>query len=109
MAAVPGATGAILADWEGESVEQCCRYDEFALKVIAAHKGILLNLMKDVHQKLEAGELQHTVVSTDEMHFMTGSVGKDYFLVLTLDKTAIVALAARYFQETIDRMFKEIY
>jgi len=109
MEAVPGATGAILADWEGEAVEQCCLYDVFALKVIAAHKGILLNLMKDAHQKMESGELRHTLITTDEQHFLAGSIGDDYFLVMTLDKTAIVGLAVYKFQEAMNRMFKEIY
>lgn len=109
MDAVPGATGAILADWEGEAVEQCCHYDVFVLKVIAAHKGILLNLMKDTHQKMEVGELRHTVMSTDEQHFLTGAVGTDYFLVMTLDKTAIVGRAIYKFQEAITKMYKEIY
>jgi len=109
MEAVPGTTGAILADWEGEAVEQCCLYDVFALKVIAAHKGILLNLMKDAHQKMESGELRHTLITTDEQHFLAGSIGSDYFLVMTLDKTAIVGLAVHHFQTAQQRMFREIY
>ena len=109
MDAVPGATGAILADWEGEAVEQCCQFDVFALKVIAAHKGILLNLMKDAHQKIEAGELRHTVITTEGQHFLTGPIGADYFLVMTLDKTAIVGLAVHHFQAALQRMFREIY
>ena len=109
MEAVPGATGAILADWEGEAVEQCCRYDVYALKVIAAHKGILLNLMKDAHQKIDAGELRHTVITTEGQHLITGSIGEDYFLVMTLDKTAIVGLAVYHFQAALERMFREIY
>lgn len=106
---VPGATGAILADWEGEAVEQDCLYDVFDLKVIGAHKGILLNLMKDVHRKMDAGELKHTVISTDKQHYLTGPIGADYFLVMTLDRTAVVGLAIRHFQAAIDLMYKEIY
>ena len=51
----PGASGAILADWEGEAVEQCCHYDDFELKVIGAHKGIILNQMKEIHGRFPAG------------------------------------------------------
>ena len=109
MDAVPGSTGAILADWEGESVEQCCLYDVFDLKVIGAHKGILLNLMKEAHQKMDAGELRHTVISTDERHLLTGPIGTDYFLVMTLDKSAIVGLAIRHFEAALERMYREIY
>jgi len=109
MDSVPGTTGAILADWEGEAVEQCCSFDVFDLKVIGAHKGILLNLMKETHLRLAVGELRHTVVTTTDRHFIAGPIGPDYLLVMTLDKGAIVGLAIRYFQSTMARMYKEIY
>ena len=109
MDSVPGATGAILADWEGEAVEQICFYEIYDLKVIGAHKGILLNLLKDAHQKMDAGEMKHTVITTEQQHYLTGPIGADYFLVMTLDRSAIVGLAIRHFQFAIDRMYKEIY
>lgn len=109
MDSVPGSTGAILADWEGEAVEQSCLYDVFDLKVTGAHKGILLNLMKDAHQKMDAGEMKHAVITTEKQHYLTGPIGADYFLVMTLDRTAVVGLAIRHFQAAIDRMYKEIY
>ena len=109
METVPGSTGAILADWEGEAVEQCCNYDDYDLKVIGAHKGILLNLMKDAHKNMGAGELRHMVISTERQHLLTGSVGADYFLVMTLDKNAIVGLAIRQFEMALELMHREIY
>lgn len=109
MESVPGATGAILADWEGEAVEQVCVYDVFDLKVIAAHKGILLNLLKEAHQQMSAGEMAHTVITTEKQHYLTGPVGTDYFLVMTLDRSAVVGLAIRNFQAAVESMHKEIY
>lgn len=109
MDEVPGATGAILADWEGEAVEQVCIYDVFDLKVIGAHKGILLNLMKDAHQKMSAGTMQHTVISTDRQHYLTGPIGADYFLVMTMDRGAIVGQALYHFKAALALMYKEIY
>jgi predicted regulator of Ras-like GTPase activity (Roadblock/LC7/MglB family) len=109
MDSVPGSTGAILADWEGEAVEQSCLYDIFDLKVIGAHKGILLNLLKDAHQKMDAGEMKYSVITTEKQHYLTGPIGADYFLVMTVDRTAIVGLAIRHFQLAIARMYKEIY
>jgi predicted regulator of Ras-like GTPase activity (Roadblock/LC7/MglB family) len=109
MESVPGSTGAILADWEGEAVEQACLYDVFDLKVTGAHKGILLNLMKETHQKMEAGELRHAIITTEQQHYMLGPIGTDYFLVMTLDKSAIIGLAIYHFQTAINLMYKEIY
>lgn len=109
MDSVPGATGAILADWEGEAVEHFCHYDVYDLKVIGAHKGILLNLMRDAHQKMSAGEMLHTVISTANQYYLTGPIGPDYFLVMTLDRSAIVGRAIRAFNEAMALMYKEIY
>lgn len=109
MTSVPYATGAILADWEGEAVEQSCLYDIYDLKVIGAHKGILLNLLKDAHRTMAVGEIRHTVISTDKQHYLTGPVGADYFLVMTLERSAVVGLALHHFEAAVEKMYKEIY
>ncbi len=46
VTAVPGASGAILADWEGEAVEQFSFYDDFEMKLIGAHKGYFNRVAK---------------------------------------------------------------
>lgn len=106
---VPGATGAILADWEGEAVEQHCLYDEFELKVIAAHKGIVLNRMKDIHAAFPGGELHDAVITTASQHILTGLVGPEYSLVMTLDRGTLVGLALHRFRKALKLLEKEIY
>jgi hypothetical protein len=53
---VPGAQGAIIADWEGESVEQVGIMDDYDLKVIGAHKGVILHNMREVVDRLGDGD-----------------------------------------------------
>ena len=53
--------------------------------------------------------MQHAVITTEKQHYLTGAVGADYFLVMTLDRTAIVGLAIRHFQSAVEKMYKEIY
>ncbi|WP_136527066.1 roadblock/LC7 domain-containing protein [Geomonas ferrireducens] len=107
--AVPGASGAILADWEGEAVEQFTHGDPFEIKVTAAHWGIMLAQLKDVHQKHDAGSIRESVISTDEQHVIVGSIGDDYALVMTLARNALPLLALRKFRETAQLLHKEIY
>jgi predicted regulator of Ras-like GTPase activity (Roadblock/LC7/MglB family) len=106
---VPGATGAILADWEGEAVEQHCLYDDYELKVIAAHKGIVLSQMKEFHVTYPGGELGDVVITTDTRHILVGVVGPDYSLVMTLNREAVVGLALHRFRDSVSRLAKEIY
>lgn len=107
--AVPGASGAILADWEGEAVEQYCHGDAFEMKVTAAHWGILLARLKGLHRNYHAGAVQQSVISTDRQYVIVGAVGDDYALVMTLERTALPLLALNHFQETAELLHKEIY
>ena len=106
---IPGATGAILADWEGEAVEQYCLFDDYELKLIAAHKGIVLSRIREAHAFQPGGEPEDAVISTGDLHILIGVVGPDYSLVMTLERGAIVGRALYNFRKTLTRMEKEIY
>ena len=107
--AVPGATGAILADWEGEAVEQHCECDPYEMKVTAAHWGILLTRLKELHDKYATGPVQESMISTDEQHVIVGAVGDEYALVMTMGRDALPLMALRRFRETAGLLKKEIY
>ncbi|GFO57381.1 GTPase [Geomonas sp. Red276] len=107
--AVPGATGAILADWEGEAVEQHCQGDPFEMKVTAAHWGILLTRLKTLHEKYAAGQVQESLITTDEQHAIVGAIGAEYALVMTLGPQALPLQALRSFREVSELLEKEIY
>ena len=106
---VPGASGAILADWEGEAVEQHCQGDPFEMKVTAAHWGILLCRLQALREQYATGVVQQGVITTDEQHAIIGAVGDDYTLVLTMHRDAQPLPALRYFKETARLLLKEIY
>jgi predicted regulator of Ras-like GTPase activity (Roadblock/LC7/MglB family) len=106
---VPAASGAILADWEGEAVEQFCMYDDYEIKVTGAHKGIILNHLKDVHTSFPVGELEEAVIATGEQQVIVGAVGADYSLVMTLAREALLGLASYRFREAVKVLEKEIY
>ncbi len=105
----PGASGAILADWEGEAVDQHCLYDDYELKVIGAHKGIILNQMRDLHRGFAAGELREAVIATGQQRVIIGAVGADYSLVMTLEPEAVVGRAMYRFRNATRLLEKEIY
>ena len=107
---VHGATGAILADWEGEAVAQYCPSgDEYDLKVLGAHKGIILNRMREVHNTLGAGELLETVITSAAQHVLVGAVGPEYVLVMSLEREALLGLALFHFRSCIGPLVREIY
>ncbi len=106
---VPGASGAILADWEGESVEQYSFGDPFDMKVTAAHSGIVLTLLKGLQGKYSVGQVRETVITTDQQYVIAGTLGDDYPLVMTMNQNALPLVALRSFRETAGLLMKEIY
>ncbi len=106
---VPGASGAILADWEGEAVEQYCYFDEFEMKVIGAHKGIILSQLRELHARYPLGELQDIVITTEEQHHVIHTVGPDYVLVMTMKRAALPARAVQGLRRVAHLFAKEIY
>jgi predicted regulator of Ras-like GTPase activity (Roadblock/LC7/MglB family) len=106
-----GASGAILTDWEGEEVvHYCCSHtDEFDLKLIGAHKAIILSWIKETQQRLQHDGALEAVITTELQHFIVGAIGSDYTLILTLEKDAMLARARYCFQKSVKLLAKEIY
>jgi predicted regulator of Ras-like GTPase activity (Roadblock/LC7/MglB family) len=107
--AVPGASGAILADWEGEAVEQHTNGDPYEMKVTAAHWGILLTRLKELHEKYGSGLVKESLISTDEQYVIVGTIGEEYTLVMTINRESLPLVALRSFRETAGLLKKEIY
>jgi predicted regulator of Ras-like GTPase activity (Roadblock/LC7/MglB family) len=84
VTAVPGALGAILVDWEGEAVDQVARMDDYDLKVLGAHKGVILDHLRAAVARLEGVDLEELVVVTARTQTLIMPVTREYFLVLTL-------------------------
>jgi predicted regulator of Ras-like GTPase activity (Roadblock/LC7/MglB family) len=105
---IPGASGAILADWEGEAVEHFCHYDDFDLKVIGAHKCIILNQMKELHRGFAAGDMRDAIISTDSQRIIVGVINADYSIVVTLAREALMGAALQTIRAAIVELREEI-
>jgi predicted regulator of Ras-like GTPase activity (Roadblock/LC7/MglB family) len=87
VASVPGAQGAIIADWEGEAIDQVGLMDDYDLKIIGAHKGVILHNMREVVTRLGDDRLSEIVITTTQAQTLVLPVTNDYFLVLVLDRS----------------------
>ena len=105
---VPGATGAIIADWEGEMVDHVALMDDYELKLTAAHLGIILARMKELQGRLSADPRHEAVITLADQRVIVGPVGDDYSLVLTLGREAIAGRAIVRFRQVRDILMKEI-
>lgn len=108
VVAVPGARGAILADWEGEAVDQVGIMDDYELKVIGAHKGIILHNMREVVARLGDDRLNEVVITTGHAQMLVLPVNSDYFLVLALERAASLGRALFEARRCMQALQKEI-
>ena len=105
---VPGAQGAIIADWEGEAVDQVGIMDDYDLKVIGAHKGVILHSMREVVDRLGNDELKEIIITTKQAQTLVLPVTEDYYLVLTLDRSDMMGRALLEARRCIQALSKEI-
>ncbi|MEJ2201158.1 MAG: roadblock/LC7 domain-containing protein [Desulfuromonadaceae bacterium] len=108
MDAVPGAYGAILADWEGEAVDQAGCMDDYELKVIGAHKGIIYHNLRDAVQRLDGSELREVVLVSTEMRVVVLPVTPEYFLVLALRRNEVLGRALFEARRSVVQLRDEI-
>ncbi|MBN1956740.1 MAG: roadblock/LC7 domain-containing protein [Desulfuromonadales bacterium] len=91
---IPGALGAVIIDWEGEAVDQVARINDYEIKVVGAHSGIILNLLREALSRIESGNLEEVIIRTGENKTLIAPLTEDYLLVLLLGPQAIAARAA---------------
>jgi predicted regulator of Ras-like GTPase activity (Roadblock/LC7/MglB family) len=83
MAAVPGARGAILVDWEGEEVDHVADMDAYELKVLGAYSGAILMNLRATVDRFDDDELEELIIVTAAARMIVRLVTRDYFLVFT--------------------------
>lgn len=105
---VPGAQGAIIADWEGEAVDQVGSLDEYDLKVIGAHKGVILNNLREVVDRLGDDQLNEVVITTRRAQTLVLPVTREYYLVLILDRPDMLGLARLEARRCCQAIYREI-
>lgn len=90
---IPGALGAIIIDWEGESVDQVARINEYDIKVLGAHSGIVLGLLREALSRADSGALEDVVIRTEQNKTLVAPLTEDYLLILQLGVESITARA----------------
>jgi predicted regulator of Ras-like GTPase activity (Roadblock/LC7/MglB family) len=105
---VPGALGAIIVDWEGEAVDQVARMDDYELKVLGAHKGVILEHLRGAVARLEGVDLEELVITTAQTQTVIMPVTREYFLVLTLARRDALGRALFEARRCVVRLREEI-
>jgi len=104
----PDSVGAILVDWEGESVQEYCHCAPYDIRFVAAHKGIILARLKELHNSGRVGLIDDVVITTTDSHLIIGCIDDDYSLVTSTGRSCPVSLALHHFRDAVAELKKEI-
>lgn len=105
---IPNSIGAILVDWEGEAVQEYCHCDPYDMRFVAAHKGIILARLKELHDSGRVGAVEDVVITSTDGHLIIGCIDQDYSLVVSVERTCPRGLALSHFRGAIAELKKEI-
>ena len=92
---VPGAVGAIFADWDGEAVDHFSKGSAYDMLLLAAHFGVVLNHVQSVLHLFHFGEAEEIILQHAQMDLIVRSVGEGYYVVLAAGAGTHLATARR--------------
>lgn len=105
---IPGALGAIIIDWEGEAVDHVARINDYEIKVLGAHNGVILNLVRETLRRSDGGRLEEMVIRTgDDNKTLIAPLSDEYLLILQLGPQALVSRAAYKTRRCVDELRSE--
>jgi hypothetical protein len=98
VAATPGARGAALVDFEGETVDYAGRMDPFQLKITGAHWLIALSETAELGT---LGTIQRVTVRAGNSAYYLRRLEENYAVVLILEPRLAFAVSERAMHEAI--------
>lgn len=104
---IPGALGAIIVDWEGEAVDQVSVVNEYDIKVLGAHSGIILSQLKEALLRTDSGALNQVVIRAGENKTLIAPLTEDYLLILQLGSKSIAAFATYKMNQCVTALRSE--
>jgi predicted regulator of Ras-like GTPase activity (Roadblock/LC7/MglB family) len=104
---VPGAVGAIFADWDGEAVDLVPRGSD-ELLLLGAHYGVILNHVQSALLTFHFGGAEEIVVSHERLKILVCAVGAGYYVVVALGQDGHLGLALREIRRLAAELRQEI-
>jgi predicted regulator of Ras-like GTPase activity (Roadblock/LC7/MglB family) len=105
---VPGSLGVVIVDWEGEAVDQATRIGEYDIKILGAHHGIILTLLRDALARMGSAYPEEVVIRTQQGTTLIQPLTEDYLLILQLQHGALVARAAQKLRCCAEQLYDDI-
>jgi predicted regulator of Ras-like GTPase activity (Roadblock/LC7/MglB family) len=107
LARIAGARTALLLDAQGEVVVGAGDLGE-RQRLIGAYQGISLSMASRTADRFDAGDIRSLVWRHDGGSVVLTTLKDGYYLVVSLDRLALPAVAGRHCEEARSRLDEEI-
>ena len=105
---VPGAVGAIFADWDGEAVDQFAHISLLEIQLVGAHWGVVLTLATGSLRRAHLGAIDELWIEGDHALVLVRRVTDKYYVVLTTRRSTHLATARRELLRTTEHLRGEM-
>jgi len=105
---VPGAIGAVFADWEGEPVDQFAHIPPLDIQLVGAHWGIVWSGCAAGLERIGAGAVDELWIEGDNALVFVQRVTAQYYVVLATKRSAHLQTARRALAACRDTLLKEM-
>ena len=92
---VPGAVGAVFADWEGEPVDQFAHIPPLDIQLVGAHWGVVWSQASARLGRHRLGLVEELLIEGERAIVLVRSVTDRYFVVLATKPDAHLGTARR--------------
>jgi predicted regulator of Ras-like GTPase activity (Roadblock/LC7/MglB family) len=92
---VPGAIGAVFADWDGEPVDQFAHIPPLDIQLVGAHWGVVWSQATARLAGHGLGSVEELVIEGERAVVLVRAVTTQYFVVLAIKRDAHLATARR--------------
>jgi predicted regulator of Ras-like GTPase activity (Roadblock/LC7/MglB family) len=105
---VPGAVGAIFADWEGEAVDQYAHIPALEIQLVGAHWGVVLSQADRRLRQAGLGGVDELLVEGEHGTVLVRRVTEHYYVVLTGKREVHLATARRELERSAQTLLGEM-
>ncbi|MDA3864355.1 MAG: hypothetical protein PF689_10860 [Deltaproteobacteria bacterium] len=105
---LPNSLGAIIQDWEGETIEYFGHLKADELRINAAQWGLLWRMIKYQAKHPYLKSSREIIIETDRQKIIIHTLFDRYYLVILLRKSASLSEARRVIGDMSARIVKEM-
>ncbi len=104
-----GGVEAVFVDGEGEAIAEFTSRTRYDARLVGAHKGIVLSLVRQASARVgDTGEVLSVTIRAGDYSYSLLPVHEDTFLVLVQDQTGLPSVGLRALARAAEEIRAEI-